>query len=90
MPNNLIPRTYRLPAIWASYLINGDASGIDTAERRQADDFLTLWKLGAPVDCEEHGFRRWNDAHALGGSAALAQDCADFTFLVTPDWFATA
>jgi hypothetical protein len=87
MSSQLTPRTYRLPASWAPYLINGDATGLETAERRQADDFLTLWKLDAPVSCEPDGFRAWNDAHSLGGSAALGQDCEEYTFLVTPDWF---
>lgn len=87
MSNNLIPRTYTLPAVWAPYLINGDASGLTLQEGRQADDFLTLWKLDAPVDCEPDGFRAYNDAHSLGGPAALGQDCERYTFLVSPDWF---
>lgn len=87
MRTALISRTYRLPEIWASYLINGDASGLEDEERRQADDFLTLRKLSWPVSCQSVGFYHWNDAHDLGGDAALGQDCAHYEFLVSPDWF---
>ena len=75
--------TFRtLPSFWAPYLINGDATGMTDAERRQADDFLTLYRLPAPVSCEDDGFRRYNDAHDLGGEAAKGQDCSVLGFLV--------
>jgi hypothetical protein len=75
--------TFRtLPSFWAPYLINGDATGMTDAERRQADDFLTLYRLPAPVSCEDDGFRRYNDAHDLGGDAALGQDCSVYGFLI--------
>lgn len=90
MSDSLISRTYTLPAIWASYLINGDASGLTIQEQRQADDFLTLRKLEWPVNCGDVGFRWCNDAHDMGGSAALGQECAQYTFLVSSDWFTLA
>jgi hypothetical protein len=80
--------TFRLlPSIWASYLINGDASSLPESDRRQADDFLTLFRLPAPVSCEPDGFcvAGWNDAADLGGAAYLAQDCSRYGFLVDGD-----
>ena len=75
--------TFRtLPSFWAPYLINGDSTGMTDAERRQADDFLTLHRLPAPVSCEDIGFRRYNDAHELGGEAAKGQNCSAYGFLV--------
>lgn len=32
--------TYRLPACWASYFINGDASGLSDAEQSEADAWI--------------------------------------------------
>ena len=43
---------YRLPASWASYLINGDASGLETGEQERIDAFLQGEGLSSPVDCE--------------------------------------
>lgn len=85
----LRPITFTLPASWASYLINGDASGLEGDEQDQADTFLDEAKLGTPVDCEDDGFRWFNDANHLGGSAALGQDCALYTFLVPSDYWQT-
>ena len=54
---------YRLPAPWAPYLINGDASGLDTGEKERIDDFIAAENLGSPVDCEqEASFSHFCDA----------------------------
>jgi hypothetical protein len=72
------PVAYALPASWASYLINGDASGLELQEKRQADVFLAQTKLPMPVSCsEESYFSRYNDAHT-----GLAGDVLDYSFLV--------
>jgi hypothetical protein len=73
-----------LPAIWASYLINGDASNLETEEQRQADKYLKAEGLRSPVgiDSEAEGFRHTNDASWMGGSASLAQECAVYSFLM--------
>ena len=44
---------YLLPAPWAPYLINGDASGLEAGERERIDAFLANENLGSPVDCEQ-------------------------------------
>jgi len=41
--------TYTLPAYWASYLINGDASGLEEGEQALLDAFLRRKNLPAPV-----------------------------------------
>jgi hypothetical protein len=58
---------YTLSAYWASYLINGDASGLQPGEQEVIDAWLA--KEGNPhiVDCGEQYFSRHNDATDLGG-----------------------
>lgn len=67
---------YTLPAYWASYLINGDASGLEDGEQATIDAFLA--REGNPnlVDCGESYFSHSNDATELGG------DVCDYTALV--------
>jgi hypothetical protein len=49
------------PACWASYLINGDASGLTDEEHIAADDWLHSLKGGQIVDCSEStDFRVFN------------------------------
>ena len=47
-----------MPSYWASYLINGDASGMEDAEQKQCDDYLRKefgedWDV---VDCGDTSF----------------------------------
>jgi hypothetical protein len=68
---------YSLPAYWASYLINGDASGLEAGEEEQIDAFLKREHLPAPVSCsDEPRFSRYNDA-----GTGLGGDVLDYTFL---------
>lgn len=61
------PVKYTLPAYWASYLVNGDASGIDEHNKKAADEFLTKNELPSPVSCgDETWFAKSNDAFTLG------------------------
>lgn len=68
--------TRTLPAFWASYLINGDASNLEAEEVQEIEEFLDREGLQAPVDCEFSGFAWINDANGLGG------DVADYTFII--------
>lgn len=70
--------TYTLPAYWASYLINGDDSGLaDELERGKIDDFLRREGLSGPVSCSDESYFAWrNDAMNLGCNVL------DYTFLV--------
>lgn len=69
--------TYSLPVYWASYLINGDASGLEGGEQETIDTWLSALPFGwQPVDVrEDYSFRSSNDAGTLAG------DCADYTFI---------
>ncbi len=80
--------SYTLPAYWASYLINGDASGIDEADKAKCDEWHKTRDLPFPVSCGDKGrdeasgetgepwFARSNDASDLAG------DVWDFTYLL--------
>jgi hypothetical protein len=66
--------TYTAPSAWASYLINGDASGIDNDDLAAADAMLETLDLSWPVDCQDAGFIHRPD-FGFGG------DCQTYTFL---------
>ncbi|MEY9235376.1 hypothetical protein ABIF78_007699 [Bradyrhizobium japonicum] len=66
------------PSHWASYFINGDASGMEDEEIAQADAFAA-WLGGSIVDCEDAGFMRYHDAQPFG---TLAADCQTYTALI--------
>lgn len=77
--------TATAPAHWASYLVNGDASGIDEADIAAADTFLDYCLAGwekeggeahGPTDVEECGFMHSTDGSNLGCEAA------QYTFVV--------
>jgi hypothetical protein len=75
----LKPITATAPDAWASYLINGDASGITDEDQVQCDAWIAALGLGGPVTCEDAGFIRYHDAYA---HCPLAADCQRYTFLV--------
>jgi hypothetical protein len=67
---------YQLPTYWASYLINGDASGLNEDEERQINEWLEKNQPGHCVNVgEEHWFASRNDANWIGGDVAV------FTFM---------
>ncbi len=80
--------SYTAPAHWASYLFNGDASGLDyyntpdddagDREIAAADAFIESVGLGSPVGCSEESEFRWRPDYSLGG---LGCDCLTYTFL---------
>lgn len=81
----MITETYDLPSHWASYLINGDATGFSLnddggdAEIALIDQFVEeIEAEGALVDCsQESFFSKYHDAEPYG---VLACDCLTFTF----------
>ncbi len=72
--------SYTGPAFWASYFINGDASGFSLnedggdAEQVEADAMLADIGLGDPVDCGESEFMSHPDY-------GMAGDCCTYTFI---------
>ncbi len=67
--------SFRLPAYWASYLVNGDASGIDAEEQSAADAFLATVPEWRCASCEGEPFFAHSNA-----AGTLAGDCLDYTF----------
>lgn len=62
---------YRLPSYWASYLVNGDASGLEIGEKAEIDAFLS--KEGITQVIDVYGvepFARTNDANNTAGEIA--------------------
>jgi len=66
------------PSYWASYLINGDDSGLETDEKKACDAWINRVGLGVPVDCEDAGFR-WR--HDADNEMPKGADCQTYTFL---------
>ncbi len=59
---------YVLPSYWASYLINGDASGLEDGEQDEIDRWVEQVNPGHCVDCsEDTWFAHSNDAGTLAG-----------------------
>jgi len=70
--------TATAPSAWASYLINGDSSGIDADDISAADSFAD-WLGARPCDCEDAGFLRY---HSAAQFMPLGADCQLYTALV--------
>lgn len=71
--------TITAPSHWASYLINGDDSGLDPEEKAACDAWITREGVGMPVSCDDAGFCRHHDAY---NEMPLGADCQDYVFLV--------
>lgn len=78
MTTNIETTTFTLPSYWASYLINGDDSGIDDDDKTACDNFLAANPGWSCIGCEEFGFfSNTNDAGTLAG------DCLEYDFIST-------
>ena len=70
--------TYKLPAQWASALINGDWSGLKEREEEQLTAVIAGEGLPDPLDVsDEPEFLKYHDAQPYG---VLACDCSTFVF----------
>lgn len=67
------------PSHWASYLINGDDSGLEPDEKAACDAWIKREGVGLPVDCRDAGFRWRHDAY---NEMPLGADCQTYSFLV--------
>lgn len=70
--------TFTLPASWASYLINGDDSGISEEEASECDAFLAKNPHLYPAGCGDQYFKHSNAAGTPAG------DVCDYTFISQP------
>lgn len=74
---------YIAPSYWASYIVNGDASGLSNEEIEACED----WVCSLPnniycVNAEPYGFTKMHDAFRFMPYAA---ECSTYTFHVLPD-----
>lgn len=70
---------FTLPAHWASFLVNGDDSGLERADRQEIEEWERRverrgWSFHCVDVSEDTFFARRNDANTLGAT------CARFTF----------
>ena len=73
----LTPLILKLPAHWASYLINIDSSGLEQSEIDKIDSFLEKENLPTPCACEETSYFTYsNDADNIGC------EVLNYTFLI--------
>lgn len=74
------PHTITLPTFWASYLINGDASGLSESERLAIEDYLGREEIprGAFVDVGEARFT-WH--YQLYGGSCAGGEVSEYTYL---------
>jgi hypothetical protein len=79
---NIMTYTATAPSYWASYITNGDASGIDGSEQAACDAWLARnnGRCIGPADYDaESEFRAWHNAW---NESPLACDCIDYLFIV--------
>lgn len=74
---------FTLPAHWASFLVNGDDSGLSREERTEIEAWerrveRRCWSFWCVGVSDESFFAHRNDANNLGA------DCATFTFQRSP------
>lgn len=77
--------TFTLYTYWASYLFNGDGSGLEEQDLEDADSFVAMMvrEYGSciPADMEEEShFSRPDYPHN-----ALLGDVAEYTFIYNPE-----
>ena len=73
MPNIILTA----PSAWASYLINGDSSGIESIDVEQCDAWIARCDIGLPHDCNDAGFRWHHDADV---ECPVGADCQHYVF----------
>ena len=73
---------YWLPAFWACYLINSDASGMSDGEQKECDAWAIDYAAGLCIGVSDSPeFRAHHDADRY---VPFACDCLEFTFEAAP------
>ncbi len=67
------------PSVWASYLINGDESGLSVQDLERCDAWIKREGLGLPLTCEPFGFCWHHDAFKEEPHGA---DCQEYVFML--------
>ncbi len=66
-----------MPVDWASYLINGDASGLEDGEQAVCDAYLKQQGIKSVVGCEEDSHFSWS--YGLNGGTSEGGDLCEYT-----------
>ena len=66
-------------AYWASYLINGDDSGIEDREVQLADTWLERHNAGEAVGCAEEAEFSWSYGDETGDDTCRGGDLIEYT-----------
>lgn len=75
----LTTQLYTLPAPWAPYLVNGDASSLEDDEVAVIDAWLTRVSPGHLLTCSEEPFFSW---HNDGPTPNVGGDMLEYEFAV--------
>ena len=67
-----------MPDFWASYLINGDASGLEPGDQEHIDAYLDQQEIAEVVDVEEDS-ERFTWSYDLYGGTAQGGTVATYT-----------
>ena len=74
---------FKLPTWWASYLINGDASGLTDDEQAEIDNWCEVHTAGPCLDVADD-----EDFTTRGDDGWLGADRATFTFQIIEPLYA--
>lgn len=79
----MISQTCEMPEHWASYLINGDANGLDEGEATKIDAYLSKTYPGCSfIDCAQEGRFTWSyDLFDGGLSNCAGGSVLEYTYL---------
>jgi hypothetical protein len=66
-----------MPVYWASYLINGDASGLEPGEQQRVDAYLKHENIIDVADVADESYFSWS--YDLYGGEAQGGDLVDYT-----------
>ena len=68
-----------MPAFWASYLINGDASGLEDGEKAHIGAYLKTQGIRSVLDCAyaDESFFSWS--FGLHGGTSEGGDLLEYT-----------
>ena len=70
-------------AYWASYLINGDASGIEDRDIALADAWLASLPEGAHVvSCDDEAYFSWSYGTTCGDDSCQGGDLLNYQILI--------
>lgn len=78
----LSAHTFEAPEFWASYLLNGDSSGLSDTDLKQVESYLEaeLPEGASIVSCADEGRFTWS--YRLYGGDANGGSVLEYTYLI--------